>query len=147
MAASKTIEILNRVLLVHNRSLPQYLHDAAPWLRPNEERCQEALDLIVRDQRQTVDRIGAFIEENGGIWDLGEYPMAFTGYHDVSFDWLLPLMIDRQKKTILYLERCAAELSLAPMAKALVEETVGMAKGHLEALEELQRDPAPVAAH
>ena len=144
MAASTTIDILNRVLLVHNRSLPQYLHDAAPWLRPDDHRSREALELIVRDQRQTVDRIGAFIEENNAIWDLGEYPMAFTGYHDVSFDWLLPVLIDRQKKTVTYLQRCAAELSLAPMAKALVEETVGQAKGHLEALEELQQ-PLAVA--
>jgi hypothetical protein len=65
--------------------------------------------------------------------------MVFTAYHDVSFDFLLPILIDRQHKTIAYLQRCADQLNLAPMAKALVEETVGMAKGHLEALEELTR--------
>ncbi len=141
MPALSTNDILNRVLIVHNRSLPSYLIDAQPWIRYGDHRASETLRQIVRDQKRVVDRVGAMITDNGGVYELGEYPLPFTAYHDVSFEWLLPMLIDRQRKTVDYLQRCAEQLSLAPMAKSLVEETVGMAKGHLEMLEELQSPP------
>jgi hypothetical protein len=158
MTSLSTIDILNRVLVVHNRSLPRYLRDAAPYFKFGEAHQAEVLEAIARDQEQIVDRLGGFINDSGGTFELGEYPMPFTGYHDVSFDWLLPVMIDRQQRLIAYLLKCAEQLSLAPMAKALVEETVGLAKGHLEMLEELRRSPgsngaasspgnAPAAVH
>jgi hypothetical protein len=142
-----TNDILNRVLVVHNRSLPMYLHDALPWVRYGDDRAMETLRQIVRDQKQVVDRIGAMILENNGVFEQGEYPLPFTGYHDVAFDWVLDLMIERQQKTITYLQKCAEQLSLAPMAKAVVEETVGMAKGHLELLQELKHPVNGTPAH
>ena len=137
MTELSTADILNRVLIVHNRSLPMYLHDALPWVRHGEDGSMETMRQIVRDQKQVVDRIGAMILDNTGVFEQGEYPLSFTGYHDMAFDWVLNLAIERQQKTISYLQKCAEQLSLAPMAKAVVEETVGMAKGHLEMLQEL----------
>jgi hypothetical protein len=158
MPTLSTIDILNRVLVVHNRSLPRYLRDAVPYFKYGQGHPVETLEAIARDQEQVVDRIGTYITENSQVFNLGEYPMVFTAYHDVSFEWVLPVLIDRQQRMINYLQHCAEQLNLAPMAKALVEETVGMAKGHLEMLEELRRSPggngaapspgvAPVAAH
>ena len=158
MPTLPTIDILNRVLVVHNRSLPRYLRDAVPYYKHGVDRPAEVLEAIARDQEQIVDRLGSFITDSDQTYNLGEYPMPFTGYHDVSFDWLLPVLIDRQQHLIVYLQKCAEHLQLAPMAKALVEESIGMAKGHLEMLEELKRSPggngaapstenSPVAAH
>lgn len=141
MPVSPTNVILNNVVVVHNRSLARYLHDAAPWLRPGEGRAHDVLEQMARDDDYVVDRVARFIEESNGVWDMGEYPMVFTAYHDVAFDWLLPVLIDRQQKKVSYLQRLTEELNLAPMAKSLVEETVGMAKGHLELLEELKHPP------
>lgn len=138
MTALSTNDLLNRVLVVHNRSLAAYLHDAMPWVRYGDDRAMETMRQIVRDQKQVVDRLSAMIVDNNGAVEHGEFPMPFTAYHDVSFDWLLPLLIQRQHKTISYLHKCAEQLALAPMARAVVEETVGMAKGHLEMLVELQ---------
>lgn len=139
MTALSTNDILNRVLVVHNRSLATYLHDAMPWVRYGDNRAMETMRQMVRDQKQVVDRLATLILESNGAVEHGEFPMPFTAYHDVSFDWLLPLLIERQQKTVVYLQKCAEQLALAPMAKAVVEETVGMAKGHLEMLEELQK--------
>lgn len=139
MTALTTNDILNRVLVVHNRSLPVYLQDAAPWYRHGEDDIKLTLDAIANDHHQIVDRIANLILDNSGTVELGEYPMVFTAYHDVSFDFLLPVLIDRQQRMIAYLEGCAEQLRLAPMARAVVEETIGMAKGHLEMLEELKK--------
>lgn len=143
MTTLSTNDILNRVLIVHNRSLATYLHDAMPWVRFGDNRSMETMRQIVRDQKQVVDRLITMIADNNGVAEHGEFPLPFTAYHDVSFDWLLPMLIQRQQKTIQYLQKCADQLSLAPMAKAVVEETVGLAKGHLEMLEELQSPAQP----
>ena len=141
MTALSTNDLLNRVLVVHNRSLATYLHDAMPWVRYGDNRAMDTMRQIVRDQKQVVERLVAMITDNNGAAEHGEYPMPFTAYHDVSFEWLLPMLIQRQQKTIQYLQKCAEQLALAPMARAVVEETVGMAKGHLEMLEELLSAP------
>jgi hypothetical protein len=137
MSAINSSEVLNRVLAVHNRSLPRYLRDAAPWLKRGAETAVETLEQIARDHEQVVDRMGELLIERSQSIDLGEYPMVFTAYHDVALDFLLPILIDRQQRTVAYLEQCAAQLAGDAMAKALVEETVGMAKAHLDMLREL----------
>jgi hypothetical protein len=134
---------LSRVLVVHNRSLPRYLMDAAPWLRPGEGRAHEAIEQIAHDHEQVVDRIGSLLSDENQPIDLGEYPMVFTAYHDVAFDFLLPILIDRQERTVRYLQQCVAAIDSWPLAKALVEETVGMAKAHLDMLRELTEPAAP----
>ncbi len=144
MTAYSTTDLLNRVLVVHNRSLPMYLHDATPWLQRKDKRVIETMQLIVRDHQQVVDRIGALITDHNGLVELGEYPLPFTAYNDVAFDWLLPILIERQQKMIHYLQQVADLLGLAPLAKSVVEETVGMAKAHLEMLQELQHPAVPV---
>ncbi len=143
MTAFSTNDILNRVLVVHNRSLATYLHDAMPWVRFGDDRAMETMRQIVRDQKQVVDRLAAMVVDNNGAVEHGEFPMPFTAYHDVGFEWLLPMLIERQQKTVQYLQKCADQLALAPMAKSVVEETVGMAKGHLEMLEELKSPAKP----
>lgn len=143
MTSLSTNDILNRVLVVHNRSLATYLHDAMPWVRYGDQRAMETMRQIVRDQKQVVDRLATMIIDSNGAVEHGEYPLPFTAYHDVSFEWLLPMLIERQQKTISYLQKCVEQLALAPMARSVVEETVGMAKGHLEMLQEL-KSPAPL---
>jgi hypothetical protein len=64
--------------------------------------------------------------------------MAFTSLHDLSLDYLLKLMIERQQKFIVVSERLADQLDTAPYAQAAAREAVGEAKGHLENLQELQ---------
>jgi hypothetical protein len=76
--------------------------------------------------------------ESNCTLDQGEFPMSFTGLHDLSMDYLVTLCIDRQKKLIRVIERLADSLSLAPFAQAAAREALGEAKGHLENLEELR---------
>ncbi|HRX80376.1 MAG TPA: hypothetical protein P5307_14995, partial [Pirellulaceae bacterium] len=66
----------------------------------------------------------------------------YTGYHDLSFDFLLNEIIKEQKEDIATIESVVSKLSLVPLAKALAEETLGAAKGHLESLVELKQAAA-----
>ena len=138
MSPPSTTEILNRLLVLHMRSLPMYLSYAPPHELSRHERAKSVLNQIVEDQKRTIDRLGTLILDNGGTVDYGEFPMSFTSLHDLSLSYLLKLLIERQQKHVIACERLADQLSMAPYAQAAAREAVGEAKGHLENLQELQ---------
>jgi hypothetical protein len=137
MNSVDTNDVLRRLLILHQRSLPVYLSYAAPWQIKSHPRAGAALDQIVADQLRTVDRLGTMLLDNNGTIDNGEFPMSFTSLHDLSTDYLISLCIERQKKLIVAIEKLAGLLDMAPFAQAAAREALGEAKGHLENLEEL----------
>ena len=138
MSPPSTTEVLNRLLVLHMRSLPMYLGYAPPYELYTNERAKAVLDQMVEDQKRTVDRLGTLILDSSGTIDYGEFPMSFTSLHDLSLEYLLNLLIERQQKFVAACEKLADALSMAPYAQAAAREAVGEAKGHLENLQELK---------
>jgi hypothetical protein len=138
MSPPSTTEILNRLLVLHVRSLPTYLSYAPPHQLRRHPQAKEVLDHIVEDQKRTIDRLGTLILDAGGTLDYGEFPMSFTSLHDLSLEYLLKLLIERQQKFIAACEKLADMLGMAPYAQAAAREAMGEAKGHLDNLRELQ---------
>jgi hypothetical protein len=142
MTPPSTIDILNRLLVLHMRSLPMYLSYAPPYQLYNHPKAKGVLDQIVEDQRGTIDRLATIILDSGGTVDYGEFPMSFTSLHDLSLNYLVKLLIERQEKFIAACERLADALNMAPYAQAATREAVGEAKGHFDNLRELQAELA-----
>jgi hypothetical protein len=140
MSPPSTTDILNRLLVLHERSLPMYLSYAPPYQLAAHPHAQGVLDQIVADQKRTIDRLATIVLDNNGTVDYGEFPMSFTSLHDLSLKYLLKLLLERQEKFITACERLADQLALAPYAQAAAREAVGEAKGHLENLRELQAE-------
>jgi hypothetical protein len=138
MSPPSTTEILNRLLVLHMRSLPMYLSYAPPYELARHAKAKAILDQIVEDHKRTVDRLGTLILDSSGTIDYGEFPMSFTSLHDLSLSYLIKLLIERQQKHIVVCEKLAEQLGMAPYAQAAAREVVGEAKGHLENLQELQ---------
>lgn len=141
MSPPSTTDILNRLLVLHERSLPMYLSYAPPDRLAAIPKAKAVLDQIVEDQKRTIDRLATLVLD-GGTVDYGEFPMAFTALHDLSLEYLLKLLIDRQTKLIAACENLANLLAAAPYAQAAAREALGEAKGHLENLKELQAEIA-----
>jgi hypothetical protein len=137
MAQSRTIDILNRLYMLHHRSLPAYLHYAPPDRVRNHPEAREVLAQIVTDQAATADKFATMVLESGGTVIPGEFPMWFTGLHDLSVEYLVGQLIERQGKFIAACEGLADQLALAPYAQAAAREAIGEAKGHLDNLKEL----------
>ena len=137
-----TIDVLNRLLVIHNRSLPMYLGFAHPRFARGNAAAGETLAMIVEDQERTIDRVGGMIVEAGADVAAGEFSMVFTAFHDISFDFLLPKIIEHQQQDIDAIGACVDQLDADPIAKAIAEETLGAAQGHLENLQELSQDHA-----
>ena len=142
MPTPSTIDILNRLYVLHHRSLAVYLHYAQPYRLSRDVRAATVLAHMAEDHNRTSDRLASMILDANGQVDPGEFPMSFTGLHDLSVDYLVKQLIDRQKKHIAACEKLADLLPLAPYAQAAVREAVGEAKGHLDNLEELAAEPA-----
>ena len=136
MISADANAILNRLLILHHRSLPMYLSYAAPWTQPGREAASQTLAWMVDAQKKMVDRLNEMILENGQVADFGRFPFAFTALHDLSFDYLLRKMIEQQAPTVAEIGVCVDALRLAPLAQALAQEALGEAKGHLDSLRE-----------
>jgi len=134
---SRTIDVLNRLLAIHQRSFPMYLESARPFTGANESPAASALSYIAADQRAMAGRIIAMLLEAEAQPGHGEFPMEFTGLNDLGINYLVGRAADYQRQDIASIERCVAELEPVSSARALAEESLGMAKGHLESLEEL----------
>jgi hypothetical protein len=104
----------------------------------------EALQFIIEDQERTVDRLNELILAGSGSVKYGEFPMAFTGLHDLSLAYLLGQMIERQKVMVQQIATICERLANEPMAQAVAQEILGQAKAHLESMQEAAA-PTPAA--
>lgn len=143
MSSAETIQSLNRLLGIHFQSLPMYLNDTCPpWTNRGDDKASEVLAQIACDQKFVLSRLIELVNEEGATPERGA-AQDFTPMNDLSLEFLLSKMIELQKRDIASIKECVEALSMAPLAKALAEEALGMAKGHLESLEEVAQDTAP----
>ena len=143
MPPSDTVHILNRVLAVLCKSFPQYIMYSRPYIPRTRQQVLDTFEEIASDQTMLAERISQLVFDAGGLAQLGDFPMEFTDTHDLNINHLLREAIRYQREEVATLQVCRDALTLAPTARALVEEAVGMAKGHLESLEELPSNGAP----
>jgi hypothetical protein len=132
-------------MAIHSHSFPMYLADADPWTHAGDRRALETFQHIVADKKRVSDRIGAVLIEEDRPTDPGSFPMEFTSANDLSLDYLVRCAIDYQAVDVAAIAECARQLRLAPAARGIAEEALGLAKGHLEALQELVATPVPNA--
>jgi hypothetical protein len=137
LSTTNTIDALNQLLAILGRSFPQYLRFAHPYISPGHERTAEIFEEITSDQNELIERISQEIYDSGELPDLGKFPAEFTNSHDLNIDYLARESIHLVEQDVARLTNCAESLHLAPAAKTLAEEAVGMTQGHLESLKEI----------
>lgn len=142
MSPDQTIFVLNQLVGLHSRSLASYLSYASPTWHRGDEKAKSVLSLMTEQQSEMSDRFGELIVANGEAADPGGYPMFYTGFHDLSFEFLLDKLLSEQQHTVEALEDAVGQLAPDPRAYELAQEALGMAKGHLDSLTELRTAPA-----
>jgi hypothetical protein len=142
MTVEMTNDILNRLLVIHSRSLPNFLVYAHPWWKDDHVKSTEVLADIVSDQRDIVARAGRLIVEYNGAVASGQFPDRFSTLHDLSFGFMLPELMRYQDRTIAAIEKLVGQLPRASMAQGLAQEALDMAKSHRDALGDLPSELA-----
>src|SRR5262245_45621134 len=89
LTMNETIDTLNHLLQLHYRSLVVYLSDCVPWSSPETQAKLPVLREVADSQKDTSDRIAEQILELNGAPDLGDFPLHFTRFNDLSFEFLL----------------------------------------------------------
>jgi len=141
MPSDATIDLLNQVLELLERSFPQYLLYARPYVPAGKEQIMRTIEGIATGQMELAQRVSQHIFESGGLPDHGDFPIEFTDTHDLSIDFLVDEAIDCLKSDIADLDHYIDALRLAPVAQSLAMEARGQTKAHLEQLEKLKVDP------
>jgi len=142
MPAADTIDILNRVLSILERSFPQYMCYARPYIPAGRESVMQTIQDVVTGQNALAERVSQQVFESGGLPDHGDFPIDFTDTHDLAIDFLVAEAIDCTNGDIAELQQCVDLLRQSPAAESLASEALGMTKGHLELLQALPIDPA-----
>ena len=137
MDQAKIADTLGRLLHILCRSLPMYLEEARPWTRRDDQPAQRALANLVADQRMFSGRVAQTILDLDGNPALGRFPTAFTSLHDLSIEFLMPRIVECQRRDLQAIEQCVHELAGTPMVRPLAEEILGNARGHLDILDAL----------
>jgi hypothetical protein len=151
MIDAPTAALLLDVLRRESRSLLQYVSETFPWPTPEGREALTRLEGLIAEERRGLAALGRFLVRHRVIPPpLGPYPQEYTTINFVSFDHLLPLLVEDQRQAIAHLERDRAAVTDAE-ARSQVEQILSLKRQHLQALEALAAaDPekanAPTAA-
>ena len=143
MPSADSTTVLNHVLGLLRKSFPQYVRYARPYIPPKSAGARETFADIAAAQDDLAERVGEQVIAAGALPSSGKFPTEFTDTHDLGMDYLIREAIGYQQQDIAELEKCANTPGLSPAAQSLVSEALGLAKGHLESLQELQPQTAP----
>ncbi|TWU25873.1 hypothetical protein [Bythopirellula polymerisocia] len=137
MFQASLYHLLNQLLGIVGKSFPQYIRYSRPYMPPGSEAIVDTIEAIVHDQDVLAERIGVLLVDAEAPLRPGGFPMEYTDTHDLSIDYQLAAAIGYQQQDIDSIRALIDELQSYPEAKALCEEALGMAKGHLESLQEV----------
>jgi bacterioferritin (cytochrome b1) len=137
MPTNDTINVLNRVLAILERSFPQYMRYARPYIPAGRENIVQTIEQLTASEDALAERVARQVFEAGGLPDHGEFPIDFTDTHDLSIDFLVCEAIDCLKQNVEDLQQCVDYLRQAPAAQSLAAEALGMTKAHLDMLQPL----------
>lgn len=126
---------LNRLLAIEQKSLPQYLHGAAPYTRRADDRLQTLLADIAMHQQAFAARIIEMLESRRALIDGGRFPLAWTDLHDLDLSLLIPRMIEAARNDVSEIEEIVAQLHDDLPAQELAQEVLGAERANLENLE------------
>jgi hypothetical protein len=136
MLSSNDQYVLNELMVLHGRSLAVYLNYATPW---GQRRVSgdgiDVIGAIAVSHLAFVDEVGEMLLSGDSEVERGEFPMVYTGYHDLSIDFMLTKMLASEQATIERLRACA-ERAEADRVRAIAERSLGASQAHLQELEE-----------
>jgi hypothetical protein len=97
----RTEAILQGIVRRESRSLLSYIGDAFPWTTAGQTPALAALKGAVKDEAAAVNALGRFLVRQGSMPPfLGAYPASFTACNFVALNYLLPRLIDEERRSI-----------------------------------------------
>jgi hypothetical protein len=135
MMDSRTQAVLQRMLRRETLSLLQYVSEAFPWAGPEDRESVAKLRQVTDEDREGLGELRRFLARQKIMPSfIGSFPQSFTSLGFVSLQFLLPRLVEAQRRDLADLERDLEELTDAE-AKALVQKILDRKRRHLTVLE------------
>jgi hypothetical protein len=129
--------LLQDILRRESRSVFRYVAEAFPWINSSEEKALSELQGLLAAERQAVVELGQFlVRRHVPLPFIPSYPANFTTINFLALDYVLPLLVERERQSIADLERDLACLK-DPAARAEVEKLLAVKLKHLPAYQAL----------
>jgi hypothetical protein len=130
-------QVLQDLLRRESRSVLTYVAEAYPWTTWAEEKTLADLQQLIAAEREAVACLGRFlVRQRIPLPYLPPYPAHFTTINFLALDFLLPRLIDYERRSLADLERDRAMLK-DPTAQAEVDKLLALKRRHLPRLQEL----------
>lgn len=133
---------LVRLLAALQASPLLYLADSGIDSYPGAEPLRRALAGAAADQRRVIERAEAVLAEREVAPPRTAYPLAYTAWHDLTLEHLVPRVVAGLRGQLPELEAVAAGAADDATAAGLAAEAGHAARRHVEALERLAAAPA-----
>jgi hypothetical protein len=136
---------LQDLLRRERRSLLEYVAGAYPWANRGKRDVWPQLRRVIDEERQALAAIAQFLtRQRVPLPPPGPFPEHFTSLNFVALDYLLPQLVEAQRRASAALEHDLARLPDGE-AQRLVRELLAVKQRHLQTLEGLAA-PHPQAA-
>ena len=133
---TSTMALLQDLVRKEGRSLLQYVSESFPWTTHEKHKVLPILfDMAKEEQDGAAAVVRFLLKQRARPPYLGAYPMSFTTINYMSLDFLLPYLIDFEKRRLAELEKDRAVLQ--DEAQHLVQSLLEMKQRHLETLSRL----------
>jgi hypothetical protein len=140
-----TITLLQDLVRKEGRSLLQYVSESFPWTTHKNHHVLPVLfDMTKEEQEGAAAVVKLLLKNRARPPYLGAYPMSFTTINYMSLDFLLPYLIDFEKRRSADLDKDLAVVH-DDEAKHLLQTLLEMKQRHLATLISLTATERPAA--
>jgi hypothetical protein len=147
MIDARTQALLQDLVRRASRSMLQYVGEAYPWTPDTNTDLLHKVRAVIDEEEAAVEGLAGFLRKKRiPIGYLGSYPQNFTILNFISLDYLMPRLLDWQRKWASVLEKDFASIVDAE-ANAEVSKLVAIARRHLDELQKLAESHAKAGAH
>jgi hypothetical protein len=140
-----TITLLQDLVRKEGRSLLQYVSESFPWTTQKNHHVLPVLFEMTKEEQEGAAAVVKLLLKNRARPPyLGAYPMSFTTINYMSLDFLLPYLIDFEKRRSADLDKDLAVVH-DDEAKHLLQTLLQMKQRHLATLISLTATERPAA--
>ncbi|HBI45118.1 MAG TPA: hypothetical protein DDY78_20005 [Planctomycetales bacterium] len=134
----RTRTLLQQTFRRESLSLLRYIGEAFPWTVAAGDGALKRVSEIVAEDRGATEALGRFLFRRRIPPSFsGAYPSGFTTLNFLSLEYLLPRLVDTQRKALAELESDAAAVTDID-AKTELEKLLAVKRLHLTELEALK---------
>lgn len=131
-----TASHLQELVRKEGRSLLQYVNESFPWTTAKTDHILPKLNEMAKEEQEGAAAVvRLLLKHRHRPPYLGAYPMSFTNINFIDLTYLLPFLVDFEKRRLADLESDLPHLHDGD-AKGLVQSLVEMKRRHLETLTE-----------